>query len=68
MHAYYIIASYYSVDSIRLFLNETQASVNEFVFNVTTFIDENDRIIRQIDDIIAGLADIHNQVNLVIKL
>ncbi len=46
-----------------MFLNETQEVVNEFVFNVTTFIDENDRIISQIDEIIAGLADIHESIN-----
>lgn len=56
-----------SVGSIELFLNATQEAVNQFVFNVSAFIAENERIIDEIDDIIAGLADIHSRVNKVRK-
>ena len=51
------------VPSIRLFLNETQEAIDDFIFNVTTFIDENERIISEIDELIAGLADIHERIN-----
>ena len=52
-----------AVGSIGLFLNATRDAVDQFVFNVTSFIAENERIIAEIDDIIAGLADIHSRVN-----
>lgn len=52
-----------AVPSVELFLNATREAVDQFVFNISTFIAENDRIIGEIDDIIAGLADIHSRVN-----
>lgn len=57
------VFSPYAVDSIELFLNATRERVSEFMFNTTTFIAENDRIISEIDDLIAGLADVHSRVN-----
>lgn len=56
-----------AVESIGVFLNVTREAVTQFVFNVSAFIAENDRIIGEIDDIIAGLADIHSRVNKVRK-
>ncbi len=38
-----------------------------FVVNVTQFISDNDRIIADIDTLIAGLADIHSRINRVWK-
>ena len=52
-----------AVDSIEMFLNATQETVTQFVFNTSAFIAENERIISEIDDIIASLADIHSRVN-----
>ena len=56
-------SSYIAVNSISLFLNETQEVVDQFVFNVSSFISENERIISEIDNIVAGLANIHSRIN-----
>ena len=60
-----IFLYYISVESISMFLNATREAVEQFTFNITTFISENERIISEIDDIIAGLADIHERANAV---
>lgn len=46
-----------------MFLNATREAVDQFVFNVSAFVAENERIIGEIDAIISGLADIHDRVN-----
>jgi len=53
----------FPVDNIALLLNQTSDLVRTFVFNTTTFIAENDRLIGEIDDIISGLAGIHNSLS-----
>ncbi len=52
-----------SVYSISTFLNATRVAGEAFVVNVTQFISDNDRIIDEIDTLIAGLADIHSRIN-----
>lgn len=53
----------FSVYSISTFLNATRAASEAFVVNVSQFIEVNDRIINEIDILIAGLSDIHSRIN-----
>ena len=51
-----------------MFLNSTRDRAAAFVFNTSSFISENDRLIDQIDGIITGLAEMHNRLNTVCDL
>ena len=52
-----------TVYSISTFLNTTRVTGEAFIVNVSQFIDENNRIISEIDSLVAGLADIHSRIN-----
>ena len=52
-------------DSINLFLNATQVTAERLVVNITEFVNENNRIIEEIDSLIAGLEDIYARINTV---
>ena len=57
-----------SVESIQIFLNETRGKVQQLVVDTTTFIGENNNIIREIDSLIANLEDVHKNINRVTGL
>ena len=54
-----------TVDSITMFINATRLSAEQLVINVSSFIEENEQIISDIDSLIARLSDIHSRVNTV---
>ena len=58
----------HAVFSISTFLNATRVAGEAFKVNVSQFIAENDRIITEIDTLIAGLGDIHSRINRVGEL
>ena len=50
-----------------MFINVTRRAVDRFSIDVGEFVLENNRIIGEIDMIIASLGDIHTRINTVIS-
>lgn len=49
--------------NIRTFLDATRETAEGLVVNISNFLEENDRIIRNISLIISNLEDMHSLIN-----